>query len=111
MDTETAKTFLVFAIGLIFVTIGFVALWLSRARSKKILNQWAERNEIELLSSEQGFLAFGPFKWWTTSRNQTIFHLRVRDRDGLERSAWARCGSHFGGVFFSDEIEIQWDGK
>ena len=111
MDSETKKELFVFSIGLVAVSIGVAALCLSRARSKTILKQWAGKNGFEILSSEQGFLVFGPFKWWTTSRNQTIYHLRLRGDNGLERSAWARCGSYFGGVFFSDEIEIRWDSQ
>jgi len=87
--------------------IGF--LWLFKARSKAILQKWAEENGFEILWRKQKFLVTGPFKWWTNSRNQTIFHVGVRDRSGHERSAWARCGSYVGGVIFSNKIEIRWD--
>ena len=96
-------------VGTLIVALMIASLWLFRKRSKTILENWAKENKVEIISSKQEFLETGPFKWWTNSRNQTIYHLRVRERDGLERSAWARCGSYFGGVVFSDEIEVRWD--
>jgi len=79
-------------------------------RSKTLLQKWAAENGFQITHYERKWLFFtGPFKWWTTSRNQTVYFVRVRDRDGYERSGWVRCGSFFGGVLFSDKTEVRWD--
>jgi len=94
-----------------FFLVLFVGLfWWFDRRSKIILQKWAEENGFQITQKKQRYLfSTGPFKWWTNSRNQIIYAFRVRDREGRERSGWARCGSYFGGVFFSDQIEIRWD--
>jgi hypothetical protein len=102
----TTEIILPSLLGLFIVSV----LWWFDRRSKIILRNWAKKNEFEILQSEQRYLFFtGPYKFWTNSRNQIIFFLRVRDRQGHERSGWIRCGSYFGGVFFSDQIEVRWD--
>jgi hypothetical protein len=83
--------------------------WLYKSRSKTILQKWAEENGFEILWRKQGILSTGPFKWWTISQNQAIFRVGVRDRNGRERSAWARCGRYFAGVIFRNQIEVRWD--
>jgi hypothetical protein len=91
----------------IFLVIGVGLLRFMRARSDAILRKWADEGEFEILQRNQEFIGGGPFKW--TNRNQTVFFLRVRGRNGCERSCWARCGGNLSGVFFSDAIEIIWD--
>ena len=109
MDKNTSNVVFWIVFGsFILVSFGGI-LWVFRARSRAILRKWAGENGFEILERKQEFLGTGPFKPWTNSRNQTIFFLRVRGRDGRERSCWARCGSYFGGVFFSNAIEIRWD--
>jgi hypothetical protein len=94
---------------LAILLIVFVYWWFDR-RSKIILQKWAYENGFQIMEKKKRYLFFaGPFNWWTNSRNQIIYYLKVRDRNGRERSGWARCGSYFGGVFFSDKIEVKWD--
>ena len=78
-------------------------------RSKTILQKWADANQFEIFDNKSRLLYSGPFKWWTTRRYQTVYSFNVRDRQGNERSGWARCGTQWGGIFFSDRIEIKWD--
>jgi len=109
MDVDTKSFIGLFAAACIFLFCGVGLLRHVRARSKAILRKWADESGYEILEQTPGFYAGGPFKWWTTNRNQTVFLLRVRSREGRERTCWARCGSSGFGVFFSDAIEIRWD--
>jgi hypothetical protein len=107
MDKDTIFPFVIGPIAIaLFVTV----FWCFDRRSKIILKRWADENGFEIVEKKQRYMfSTGPFKFWTNSRNQIIYFFRVRDRAGHERSGWARCGSYFGGVFFSDNIEIRWD--
>jgi hypothetical protein len=91
-----------------FITLIVSVIWWFDKCSNDILKKWGDEHGFKVLWKEQRYLFFtGPFKW--KSRNQTIYFLKVRDRDGCERSGWVRCGSFIGGVFFSDKIEVRWD--
>ena len=107
MDQDTI---LAFVIGSFAIAMFITLFWWFDRRSKVILKKWADENGFDIVEKKQRYMFFaGPFKFWTTSRNQIIYWFRVRDRAGQERSGWARCGSFWGGVFFSDKIEIRWD--
>jgi len=80
------------------------------SRAGAILGDWATKGGFQVLSFERKYLiGTGPFKWWTNSRNQIIYRIRVRDSAGKERSGWLRCGSYMAGVLFSKEAEVRWD--
>jgi hypothetical protein len=107
MDKDTI---LIFMIGPLMIAFFVTVFWWFDRRSKIILKKWADENGFEIVEKKQRYMIFtGPFKFWTNSRNQIIYCLTVRDREGHERSGWARCGSYLGGVFFSDKIEVRWD--
>jgi hypothetical protein len=92
------------------IAVLVTVLWSFDRRSKVILQKWADDHGFQIARKEQRHMIFtGPFKFWTNGRNQTIYYVTVRDRNGHERSGWARCGSYLGGVFFSDKIEVIWD--
>ena len=107
MDDDTRYLIGLLAASCIVLTFGVGLLRFVRFRSRAILRKWADESGFEILERKQEFLVSGPFKW--SSNNQTIFYLRVRGRDGCERSCWARCGSFFDGVLFSNKIEIRWN--
>lgn len=81
-------------------------VWLSY-RSGSVLEQWAKDNGFEILSSEYRHLFRGPF-FWTTSKGQTVYYVRVRSHDGDERTGWVRCGGFFFGLL-SDRAEVRWE--
>jgi hypothetical protein len=102
------------AISFILVTGVSVAIVVTvhrglKQRSNIILQGWADANDIQIVETKWRWNSTGPFKWWTNGRNQTVYYLKVRDRDGRKRSGWARCGSFFGGVEFSNKIEVRWE--
>ena len=98
-----------FPIGL-FVLVGILMvasmIW-HFSRSRSVLEQWAEANGYEILHSEFRNLFRGPF-FWTSSKGQTVYYVRVRGRDGHERSGWVRCGGFWAGLF-SDKAEVRWE--
>lgn len=89
----------------VVLLVAYVAWFYSRSRS--VLKQWAKASEYEILHSELRNLLRGPF-FWTSSKGQTVYYVKVRDRDGHERSGWVRCGSFWNGVF-SDKAEVRWE--
>jgi hypothetical protein len=93
----------------VFGGIGVFVIYLHYSRSKRVLQKWADSNKFEILQFETRSFSTGQFKWWQISRGQHLYFVRVRDEAGIERSGWARCGSFFGGVLFSDEVEVRWN--
>jgi hypothetical protein len=93
---------IIFAV--IAIVLSFYKLTIWRANS--ILRNWALENGFEVLRFERCFFT-GGFGWFTTSRNQIVYSILVRDRSNEERSGWLRCGSYFG-VLFSNEAEVKW---
>jgi hypothetical protein len=86
------------------------SLWLQIVRVRAALRAWANEGGFQIVGFKKKNLTNrGPFRWATNSPNQSIFHVRVRDREGKERTAWVRCGSYPGGVLFSKKVEVRWD--
>jgi hypothetical protein len=75
-------------------------------RGRALLNRWAEENGFEILYSRRPILNAGPFTWHT-SRWQVVYSVRVRDRQGKDRSGWVKLGSFWGGLF-SSQTEEWW---
>ena len=104
---EIVRALLIAAV-VITVLLGW--FWLHLSRAKAILQAWAAEGGFQILGREKSYMIdTGPFKWWTNGRSQIIYHVRVRDREGRERSAWVRCGSYLGGVLFSRKAEVRWE--
>mgnify|MGYP001367836181 CR=1 FL=1 len=99
----------VFQILMVLVVLGAAVLsmvW-HFSRSNTVLEQWAEDNGFELLSSECCHFMRGPF-FWTTSKGQTVYYVKVRTSSGHERTGWVRCGGFFLGLW-SDAAEVRWE--
>jgi len=76
------------------------------------LRAWANEGGLQIVGFKKKNLTNrGPFRWATNSPNQSIFHVRVRDREGRERTGWIRCGSYLGGMLFSKKVEVKWDAE
>ena len=93
----------------VLVILGLAVLsmvWHS-SRSNTVLEQWAEDNDLEILSSEYCHFLRGPF-FWTTSRGQTVYYVSVRPSSGEEKTGWVRCGGFFLGLM-SDAAEVRWE--
>ena|ERR1043165_4570215 len=93
------------AVIVIVLILGFYRLTIWRANS--IVRRWALENGFDLFHFKRCFFT-GGFSWFTTSRNQIVYSILVRNRWNEERSGWLRCGNYFG-VIFSDEAEVKWN--
>jgi hypothetical protein len=91
--------------GLILLAICSFVLHFHRSRT--VLERWAAENCFEILESDYRSLCRGPF-FWTSSEEQTVYKVKVRDREGVGRSGWVRCGRWFVGLW-SDRVEVKWD--
>jgi len=93
----------------VFLMVAFAVglfVW-TFSRSRSLLEQWASSNGFEILRREYRNFRKGPF-FWTSSKNQVVFYVTVRDRDGKLRSGWVRCGSWILGLL-SDQTEVRWE--
>jgi uncharacterized protein YcfJ len=94
----------------ILVAAGAVSAVGTYFLADKILRKWAGKNVFELLEKKCHYFNYkGPFDLWTTSNSQVVYSVRIRDRQGNERTGWVRCGTFLGGVFFSNKAEVRWD--
>jgi len=79
-------------------------------RTRAIIRKWATENGIEILSATVKRFPFkGPFNRGTNFRGQMVLWLKVRLKDGLEKSCWLRCGNRFGGIWLGNETEAKWE--
>jgi hypothetical protein len=91
----------------IAITLAGWACYWNISRSRTLLRGWAAQNGFEILHSEFRFFRRGPF-FWTTSKGQTVYYVRVRDAEGQTRSGWVRCGSWWLGLC-SNKTEARWN--
>lgn len=75
-------------------------------RSKFLLKKWAEANGFELVKMDYSWPQLSPFLF--ISRHQEVYHIKVRDQRGRERSGWAKCGGYWLG-FVVNKVEVEWD--
>ena len=91
----------------VIVAIVVANVFYVNRRSRAILDNWADRTGLTLVEANWSFL--WPMSFWlTTSRNQTVYRIKVRDHAGRTRSGWARCGTWFVGLW-SDNVDVYWD--
>ena len=84
-----------------------VVIWVWTIRkSKRMVEEWARRQGLQIVSSEFRWWRRGPF-FWKSSRNQTVLYVTVRMPDGSPRSAFIRCGNWWVGLF-TDQLEVKW---
>jgi hypothetical protein len=83
-----------------------VAAW-HYSRARNVLEDWAEANSYEILSSEHRWFRRGPF-WWRTGKGQEVYYVTVRTLDRQIKRGWVRCGNLFLGLFVS-EADVRWD--
>lgn len=78
------------------------------ARSRELLDGWAQREGLQLLQVERRYMRRGPF-FWSTSKGQEVFFVQVLDsRSGQVRPAWVRVGGWWRGLL-SDQVDVRWD--
>jgi hypothetical protein len=95
------------AIVAMVIAFAVLGIMLHSTRARAILQKWAAANRFELLEIKRPFFS-GGFSFFTTSRGQVVYWVRIRDARGKQRAGWVRCGSYLGGVLFSDAAEVKW---
>jgi hypothetical protein len=92
---------------MLLVGIAVGALWWRDARSKDLLQRWAERNGYRIIRREYRFFFRGPF-FLTTARSQAVYYVTVEGQEGTVRNCWVRCGSWWFGLL-SDQVQVRWE--
>jgi hypothetical protein len=86
---------------------GTIILRWNFKKTRQILGKWAKDNNYQILSSEHRIFTKGPF-FWTSSRQQSVYYVVVRDSHGHEKSGWLRCGDYWFGMLI-DRVEVIWE--
>jgi hypothetical protein len=94
-------------IGGLFLMVIAMVMAAFYGRSKSLLQNWAVENDLEIVARQRRFLRRGPYLWMT-SKGQDVYRVTVVCPDGVQRSAWVRCGGFFKGMF-SDNVDVTWD--
>jgi hypothetical protein len=97
------------AVAAIACVVVFVALqmWWHFSRSNSLLQAWAAEHGLRIVSQQYCWFRKGPY-FWTSSRNQTVYHVTVEDEAGNIRRGYVRCGSWLLGLL-SSEVDVRWD--
>ncbi|MBV8879394.1 MAG: hypothetical protein JO332_05500 [Planctomycetaceae bacterium] len=83
-----------------------LALWTS-SQGRSMLRRWTSAQGFEILSHEECWFFRGPF-FWTSSKGQKVYKVRLRDREGQLRRGYVRCGGYWLGLW-SEAVEVRWD--
>jgi len=86
---------------------GAVIHFATRHRQPFLVQSWVRENGFRVLECESRRVMKGPFTRKVAGRGQYVCHLRVRDSDNRERSAWVRCTDV--GIFNDDKTEVVWE--
>lgn len=92
---------------LVFAVIGTVpaAILMLRVRgTRPALLAWAKENGLELLEAKYRWFLCGPFTF--PRAGQSVYRIRVRRRQGPERSGFARVGNAWG---LGSHVKVAWD--
>lgn len=105
IDSSSGPILFVIAVIVIVGLVAYYAWYFPRSQS--VLKHWAARNEFEIVHEELKWFYKGPFTW-LNNRGHTVYRIKVRDKNGQERTGWVRCGGIWLGLF-SDEATVKWD--
>lgn len=106
MDTQSSinHTVVLVYINLLVFGVGGTAyvVWCF-LRSRALLSHWAEKNGFQILDS-----TFMPFSKdivdYLFGGLKSVYHLRIRDREGREHSGWLECGD----LWIFKKAEARW---
>ena len=74
---------------------------------KRRLTKWAESEHLQLVSFRYAWFYEGPSAW-TRSRNQHVFRVVTKDRDGLTRYCWIMFGTFWGFTWGEPITKVEW---
>lgn len=87
------------------ITVAVFFLYLDMDRSRTMLQQWAQENGYDILSSTYSWFG-GPF-WWRRSKGQWVYEISVRYYDGTYRHGYALCGDWLLGLWIN-KVAVEW---
>jgi hypothetical protein len=91
---------LLLLLGTLLGFAGWIVIFILREQSR--LRTWAAENGFQIVRIERkGFKR--PW-FWRHSRDRAVLRVRVRDREGRERTGWIRLP-----IWFGSQTEVQWD--
>lgn len=86
-------------------------VWLVGRRdqeARRLLDQWAGAQGLQVVDARRALMWFGPF-WWRTASSHVVFRFVITEASGARRSGWARIGAWWDVVRVSDHIEVRLD--
>ena len=87
----------------------FIVAWkLCNVYWKRRLTQWAESQNLQLVSFRYAWFYEGTSAW-TRSRNQHLFRVITKDRNGLTGYCWITFGTFWGFTWGEPITDVQWD--
>ena len=99
--------FAFFLCPLSFVLLLMLYLGWYFSKANTMLKMWADGNNYQIVSKEYTNSIESGFPY---SRANIIFNVRLVDENGIQKTAWVRCGNRNFGVFFN-EVEVKWHTK
>ena len=91
----------------LIVAVGVMAVISHFSRGRSLLDAWAAREGLTIVSAQYCWMWRGPF-WWRSSDSNAVYRIVVRDARLGTRSGYARCGSVFLGMW-SRDVTVEWD--
>ena len=76
----------------VVAAVMILALILAQMYWRRRLTKWAESQQLQLVSFRGAWFFERPSAW-TRSRNQHVFRVITKDRDGLTRYCWIMFGT------------------
>lgn len=95
---------------ILFAAVASLAVWAvvrGESRASQMLEKWLRNNDFQLLQKSTPWIKDNPF-FASSNRSQKVFKVTVRDRDGVIRHGWLRCGHALASVAV-DQVEVKWD--
>lgn len=71
------------------------------------IRKWAEEQGLKLVSFRWARFYEGPSAW-VRSKNQHLFKVVIRDRDGQNRSCWIMFGTFWGFTWGEPITHVEW---
>ncbi|QOV88308.1 hypothetical protein [Humisphaera borealis] len=102
-----APAWFVLPVFLLVAAVAIGTFFWQFGRSRRMLEDWAKANALQLVEARFRWFFRGPF-FWTSSKGQTVYRICVRTFEGHTHAGWARCGGWFLGLL-TDKVSVIWD--
>ena len=101
------ETFVTLLPAIAFIILLALIMTYHKHRGLKEVKRWAQKEGLEILSSEYRWVKRGPY-FISGSNHQRIFYVTVKDESGNIRTCWVKAGGFLSGLL-SDKIDVRWD--